>query len=610
MISCPSCARMSPADFAFCPGCGTKLITEPKPPAAQKPLAEERKVVTMLFCDLVSYTAHSEASDHELIDELLQRYNALARRLVERHGGVVEKFIGDAVLAVFGFPRTHDDDAERAVRCALRLAAEAGGLRWPEGDPVQVRIGVNTGETYLHTDVDPASGETFLTGDAVNTAARLETAAPPGGVVVGEATHNLTDQTIVCQELAPLVLKGKRQPVRAWLAREPKARTGLRTSGETATPFLGRATELAALQNAFEAASTSEQVQFVLLSGEPGIGKSRLVLEFARVLEARPELITWRQGRCPAYGDGSGFAALSEILKSHAGILDSDDVASVEAKLEGVLPEGEQRPWLRQRLRPLLGLEVSPASQEETFAAWTIFLQHLSVPGPAVLVLEDLHWAGEAMLAFVEHVSSQDLAGPLLVLATTRPELLQRRPYVLAPARNVARLPLSPLTRKDAGRLIGALLDERLAAAVRTPIIERVGGNPLYAEEYVRLLLDRGLLLKSRGLLQLKDGAELPLPDTVQAVLAARLDTLPPEHKMLLCDAAVFGESFWAGGVAALAERSAAEVEAALAALAERQLVRRLVSPPSRASARTSSGTRLPGTSPMTSCQARSHAQA
>ena len=216
------------------------------------------------------------------------------------------------MLAVFGFPKAHDDDAERAVRCALRLVEAAGELSWPDGDPLQVRVGVNTGETYLHTDVDPASGETFLTGDAVNTAARLETAAPPGGVVVGEVTHGLTSQTIAYQKLAPLVLKGKRQPVAAWLAVEPKARTGLRTSGEAATQFHGRGAELAALQDALEAAATSEKAEFVLVSGEPGIGKSRLVLEFARDLEERSEPVTWRQGRCLAFGDEAGFAALSE----------------------------------------------------------------------------------------------------------------------------------------------------------------------------------------------------------------------------------------------------------------------------------------------------------
>ena len=574
MTVCPSCGRESPADFAFCPGCGARLISEPKP------LAEERKVVTTLCCDLVSYTAHSESADHELIDELLRRYNALARRLVEGHGGVVEKFIGDAVLAVFGFPAAHDDDAERAVRCALKLAVAAGELGWPGGDPVQVRIGVNTGETYVHTGVDPASGETFLTGDAVNTAARLQTAAPVSTVVVGELTQRLSAAAIAYDELAPLAVKGKLEPVRAWLATgvgEGRSRTGLRTTGALDTPFLGRAPELRRLLGAFDAAGGARQAQFVLLVGEPGIGKSRLVLVLARTLEASPELITWRQGRCLPYGEGVSFSALAEILKAHAGILDSDDVAAVEAKLEAVLPEGADRPWLRQRLRPLLGLEASQASREESFAAWRLFLGRIASSGPTVLVLEDLHWADEGMLAFVDNLVAHGLSSQLLVLGTTRPELLQRHPDVLSSTDAVTRVTLSPLRRKDAARLVSALLDERLAAAVRGPILERIGGNPLYAEEYVRLLVDRGLLLKTSGVLQLTEGAELPLPDSVQAVLAARLDTLSPEHKALLCDAAVFGQSFSCGGVAALAGRGSEYVLAAMLALAERQLVRAVV---------------------------------
>ena len=580
---CPSCGREHPADFAFCPGCGAKLAPEQSQANESQALTEERKVVTSLFCDLVSYTAHSEAADHELIDALLQQYNALAKRFVEGHGGVVEKFIGDAVLAVFGFPRAHDDDAERAVRCALRLAAEAGSLAWPDGDPVQVRIGVNTGETYLHTDVDPASGETFLTGDAVNTAARLETAAPPGGIVVGELTHSLTGKTISYEELEPLVLKGKGEPVPAWLAKEPKARTGLRTTGAADTPFIGREKELERLLVAFDAACGSDRARVLLLVGEPGIGKSRLVLELARALESRPELVTWRQGRCLAFGDGSGFAALADIVKTHAGILDSDDVATAEAKLEAVLPEGAQRVWLRQCLHPLLGLEPSQVSREESFAAWTQFLVQVASRGPAVYVIEDLHWAGEAMLAFVEHLLAQDLEAPLLIVTTARPELMASHQgpltAVAAEAAKADRLMLEPLTEEEGAALLTRLLDAQLASGVEERMVGLVAGNPLYAEQYVRLLLDRGLLLHSPAGLRLEVDAELPLPDTVQAVLAARLDTLAPEQKALLCDAAVIGEDFWRGGIAALSGRSPVEVDETVATLTSRQLVRSVVRP-------------------------------
>ena len=576
MSLCPSCARESPPEFSFCPYCGAPLADSPGTVEPHS-LTEERKVVTTLFCDLVGFTALSEAHDHENIDAMLRAYADCARGIVEAHGGVVEKFIGDAVVAVFGFPRAHDDDPERAMRAGLKIAAEVPKLEWPGDSPLAVRIGINTGETYLHTDIDPQSGETFLTGDAVNTAARLQSAARPGGVVVGELTHELARKAIVYETLAPLIAKGKREPLEVWLVTgtgESRSRTGLRTSGKLDTPFLGREAELRRLLAACETATSTGTTQSVLVTGEPGIGKSRLVLELARSLDERPELITWRQGRCLAYGDASGFAALSEIIKAHAGILDSDDVATLEEKLEAVLPEGEDRAWLRQRLRPLLGLEAAQSAKEESFAAWTLFLKQVASAGPTVLVIEDLHWAGEAMLAFVQQLASRDLRAPLLLVATTRPELLAQHPDTLVPSERVSRLRLAPLAQKEASRLVSALLDEHLAADLRAPILERIGGNPLYAEEYVRLLLDRGLLLKTRGALRLKEGEELSLPDTVQAVLAARLDTLPPAHKALLCDAAVFGETFWDGGVAALSGSNASEVEDVMAALAERQLVR------------------------------------
>ena len=570
MIACPTCRAENPEGFKFCGQCAAPLVASPAHP-------EERKTVTTLFCDLVAFTAMSEAADPEDVDAVLREYFARATKVIESHGGTVEKFIGDAVVGVFGVPAVHEDDPERAVRAGLRIVEALEGMKRPDGSPLEVRVGVNTGEALVRLDVDPASGRGFLTGDAVNVAARLQAAAPPGGVVVGALVHELTKHAARYKELEPLTVKGKKEPVRAWLAEEAteiRSRTGLRTTGKLDTPFLGRDAEERALAAALQTAISSGQAQFTLAVGEPGIGKSRLVLEFARSLDERPEFFTWRQGRCSAYGDNSGFAALTEILKAHAAILDSDEVATVEEKLEAVLPEGDQRSWLRQRLRPLLGLDAAPASQEESFAAWTQFLRHLASSGPTILVLEDLHWAGDGLLAFVEHLVAQELEVPLLLLATARPELLTGHPGTLAPSTGVSRLTLAPLSQREAGRLISALLDERLAADLRRPVLGRVGGNPLYAEEYVRLLLDRGLLLKTKGVLQLKEGEELPLPDTVQAVLTARLDTLPPAHKALLCDAAVFGETFWAGGVAALGGRDTKEVRSIMDSLATRQLVR------------------------------------
>ena len=575
MIACPGCGFEAPDDFAFCPKCATALT----PPRAA---VEERKIVTTLFCDLVAFTAMSEAADPEDVDAVLRSYHLAARRVIEAHGGSVEKFIGDAVVGAFGVPVVHEDDPERAVRAGLRIIAALEGMNRPDGTPLEARCGVNTGEALVRLDVTSGSGEGLLTGDAVNTAARLQTVAPSMGVVVGELTHMLTAQAFTYSELEPLELKGKADTVRAWLAGQPVARTGLRTTGTAVTPFLGREDELAALHDTLWHASRASKAHVVLLVGEPGIGKSRLVLEFARSLDERPGMVTWRQGRCLPYGEGVTFWALGEILKGHAGILDSDDVASAEAKLEAVLPEGEDKPWLRQRLRPLLGLEASQAAREENFAAWTRFLELVSGVRPTVLVLEDLHWAGEGMLAFVEHLLVRELEAPLLIVATTRPELLRQHEGALTAAAGdgpARRITLPTLSRHDAGALIEYLLDAELAADVGARIVDLAGGNPLYAEQYVRLLLDRGLLVRAADRLRLESDGQLPLPETVQAVLAARLDTLPAEHKALLCDAAVLGETFWRGGVAALSGCEASAVDEAMTALAARDLVRPVVTP-------------------------------
>ena len=452
----------------------------------------------------------------------------------------------------------------------------------PDGSPLGARCGVNTGEVLVRLDVDPLAGHGFLTGDAVNTAARLQAAAPPGGVAVGAPTHDLTERAVIYEELRPVAAKGKVEPVTAWRAVRPVARTGLRTTGLTASRLLGREHELTVLHDALGQATAAGEARFVLIVGESGIGKSRLVLEFSRALAASTDLFGWRQGRCLAYGEGVTFWPLGEILKEHAGILDSDGVATVEAKLEAVLPEGEDRPWLRQRLRPLLGLEASQAAREEDFAAWARLLELMAEARPTVLVLEDLHWAGEAMLAFVEHVLACDLGVPLLIVATTRPELLGRHQGALtssADSERLRRITLPSVSEAETSALVADLLDESPARGLGAHVAVLAGGNPLYAEQYVRLLLDGGVLARTRYDLDVAATAELPLPDTVQAVLAARLDTLPAHHKGLLCDAAVVGETFWRGAVAALAGCDASAVDEAMGALVARDLVRPVAAP-------------------------------
>ena len=535
--------------------------------------SEERRVVTTLFCDLVGFTAVSERNDAEVVDAMLRRYYAAARRVVESYGGTVEKFIGDAVVAVFGVPALHEDDPERAVRAGLRLVDEIDALPGIGGRSLEVRVGVNTGEALVRLDVDPVSGEGFLTGDAVNVAARLQSAAPAMSVAVGEATHAATAQVFAFDACHDVAVKGKGQPLRAWIATAPLARTGSELRSFS-TSFVGRDDELAALQELLDAATSGRSPRFALICGEPGIGKSRLLAEFARRLDDRPELVTWRQGRCLPFGSNVTFWALSEIVRGAAGIFESDGVARGEARLEAVLPEGEDRDRLRARLRPLLGLEAREASREENFSAWREFLESLAASGPAVLVVEDLHWADGAMLAFMDYLAQSSTDVPLLVLATARPEVLELNGSGAGYVTATTRLALGPLSGEETAELARTRLGAKsLPTDLQALILERSGGNPLFAEELLRLLEDRGLLESRGGKVGLRPGAEVPVPDSIGALIAARLDLLSAERKALLADAAVVGRSFWAGAVAASSELDPAAVLEGLMELVAKELV-------------------------------------
>ncbi len=547
MIACPSCAFEAADDFAFCPMCGAAL-------AAKAVAADERKVVTTLFCDLVAFTAMSEAADPEDVDAVLRGYHTAARKVIESHGGTVEKFIGDAVVGVFGVPAVHEDDPERAVRAGLRILEALDGMTRPDGSPLQARVGVNTGEALVRRDVDPSSGRGLLAGDAVNTAARLQGAAPPDGVVVGALARELTARAIDYEEMPPVAAKGKSGPVAAWLARSPVSRTGVDLDAPL-TPLVGRESELAFLESLFEKVAATSSPQVVLVVGEPGIGKSRLVREFSARVDSRSEMTRWRQGRCLAYGEGVVFWPLAEIVRAQAGVLETDDSGSLERKLEAVLPGGEDRAWFRQRLRALLGLEAPPASREENFTAWLRFLEELAAAGPTVLVFEDLHWADLALLAFLEHLANNLADVPLLVITTARPELLEADAPFVAAGR-VDRLMLEPLSSTETTALVETLLGEE-GARVSPTIVANVQGNPFFAEESARFLREHG---DDRG----AGSGEIPLAATVQAVIAARLDALAPDAKGVLADASVVGEVFWEGALSALGERTPAEAGEAL----------------------------------------------
>ncbi len=516
----------------------------------------ERKVVTVLFADLVGSTARAERMDPEDVEAELSRYHAHVRGELERFGGTVEKFIGDAVMAVFGAPAAHEDDPERAVRAALAVSDWAR-----EGDELEVRIGVNTGEALVKLGARPEAGEGMAAGDVVNTAARLQAAAPVNGVLVGEQTQRATRQAIDYREAEAVAAKGKAEPVVAWEAVEARSRVGVERSHGPS--LVGRQSEIALLAGALDRARRESSVQLVTLVGVPGIGKSRLVYELFEQVELDPELVRWRQGRCLPYGDGVTFWALGEIVKAEAGILESDAPAEVESKLAAL---GAERSVV-SHLRPLVGLGTGsqPAGGDglaEAFAAWRRFLEGLAEQGPLVLVLEDLHWSGDELLDFVDHLVEWASGIPILVVCTARPELLERRPSWSGGKPNALTISLSPLSDEETAQLVGELVPgPSLDAETRAELLVRAGGNPLYAEQYSRILAERGGIAE--------------LPETVQGIIAARLDLLEPEQKELLQDAAVLGRTFWSGWLASAMDLDRTAVEERLHELERGGFVRR-----------------------------------
>jgi class 3 adenylate cyclase/tetratricopeptide (TPR) repeat protein len=561
--TCPSCGKELPGEFPFCPFCAAPLIEQPA--AVQ----EERKIVTILFCDLVGFTAASEAADPEDVRARIRPYHARLRQDIERYGGTVEKFIGDAVMAVFGAPTAHEDDAERAVRAGLRILEAIEELN--EADPalsLQVRIGLDTGEAVVTLGARPEQGEGIVTGDVVNTASRLQGQAPVNGIACSEQTFRQTERVFEYEELAPVTVKGKTEPLAIYRPLRALARFGSDVTRTHTTPLVGRELEKTLLIGMFERSVQQRSCQLVTIVGEPGVGKSRLCGELFGYIEDRPGLVRWRQGRSLPYGEGIAFWALGEIVKAECGILESDSPEEAETKLAAALPADDpDLAWLKARLAPLVGAGGDPVSQEESFTAWRRFLELLASGRETVLVFEDLHWADAALLSFLEHLADWAEGVPLLVLCTARPELYEEHPHFGADARNAQRINLAPLSDVETARLLSSLLEQAvLPADTQRALLERAGGNPLYAEEFARLLADRDLL---SGTLE-----DIPFPDSVQALIAARLDTLSPERKQLLQDAGVVGSVFWAGALVEMGGRDAREVELALHDLTRKELVR------------------------------------
>jgi class 3 adenylate cyclase/tetratricopeptide (TPR) repeat protein len=568
MLDCPSCGHPNREGAKFCEDCATPLT--PTPPSR----SEERKVVTVLFCDLVGFTASSERVDPEDVRARIDPYFARLRRTIESYGGTVDKYIGDAVMAVFGAPLAHEDDAERAVRCGLAILDEITDLN--ASDPrlaLVVRVGVNTGEALVRL-ASPDKSQGIVTGDVVNTASRLQSAAPEGGIVVSETTYRGSVRAIEYEELPPVTAKGKARPIPVWRALRPRT-----ASIGHSTPFVGREDDMAILQASYRKTLRERSLHVLTVVGEPGSGKTRLVVEFSKWLGQQEEPVTVRKGRCLPYGEGVTFWALGEILKTECGILESDGPEETDRKLvrtvEARVPRADQQ-WIRLRLAPLVGLPSSePSDRNEIFTALQRFLEHVAADQPFVCVIEDLQWADPALLDFVEHLIEWVAEVPIFVVATARLELFEKRAAWGGGARNASVLALAPLSAKDCSLLVSALLGTTaLRPEIEAAILERVEGNPLFAEEFVRLLTDRGLLMEAGEGTGLVPGAELPMPTSIASVISARLDTLPRERKRLLTDAAVMGAVFWVGAVVMLGERERESVGGALHELSQQELVR------------------------------------
>jgi class 3 adenylate cyclase len=560
MPLCGNCGRENIEGARFCSNCGAPLAAE------AEPSREERKVVTVLFADLVGFTSRAEQMDPEDVRAVLAPYHSRLRSELESHGGTVEKFIGDAVMALFGAPASHEDDPERAVRASIAIRNWAR----EEGD-LELRIAITTGEALIHLSARPNEGEGMASGDVVNTAARLQAAAPVNGVLVDETTYRATEPVIAYEEHDPVSAKGKTEPVAVWEAVEARARFGAEVAAPE-TPLIGREQERELLASALNRARTERTVQLVTLVGVPGIGKSRLVAELFQMISEAPELITWRQGRSLPYGDGVTYWALGEMVKNQAGILETDTAEQAAQKLQGevarLFAEDAEARSVEARLRLLVGIEATAEQAEdkraESFYAWRRFFEELADKRPAVLVFEDLHWADDDLLDFVDHLVDWAVDVPLLCICTARPELLDRRPAWGGGKASASTISLSPLSDEETARLLGVLLERAvLPAEQQAALLARAGGNPLYAEQFARMLAERG------------DADELALPETVQGIIAARLDGLEPDEKALLQDAAVVGKVFWAGALAQMDGRDRSAVESSLHALARKEFVRR-----------------------------------
>jgi predicted ATPase/class 3 adenylate cyclase len=534
-------------------------------------------LVSVLFADLVGFTTLSESRDAEDTRELLSRYFETCKRLVTLYGGTVEKFIGDAVMAVWGTPTATEDDAERAVRAALDLVAAVSALGDEIGAPeLRARAGVLTGEAAVTIG---AEGQGMVAGDLVNTASRVQSVADPGTVLVGESTRRATESAIVYEEAGAFELKGKEGLTPLWKALRvvSGARGSLKSTGLEA-PFVGRERELRQIKELFHASAEERKAHLVSVTGIAGIGKSRLAWEFYKYFDGLPQITYWHRGRCLAYGEGVTYWALADMVRMRCRIGEEEEPASALEKLRSTLEEHiadpEERRFIEPRVAQLLGLaEQEARDKQDLFAAWRLFFERLAETYPTVLAFEDMQWADASLLDFVEYLLDWSRNSPLYVITLARPELAERRPTWGAGHRNFSSLYLEPLSASAMEELLTGLVPG-LPEAVGEQILARAEGVPLYAVETVRMLLDRGLLVQEGPVYRpVGEIASLEVPETLHALIAARLDGLSPEERRLLQDGAVLGKTFTRAGLAALSGLAEAELEPLLSSLVRKEVL-------------------------------------
>jgi class 3 adenylate cyclase/tetratricopeptide (TPR) repeat protein len=575
---CDRCGRENPDGFRFCGACGAPVAT-----GQRAGFEQERKVISALFCDLVGFTSRAEIMDPEEVHRLLRTYYASVRAEFERFGGTVGKFIGDAVFVVYGAPRAHEDDPERAVRAALAALDAVADLnaRRPDLD-LHLHIGVTTGEALI--TLGPGSDESggVAWGDILNTASRLEAAAPADTILVDDATYRATRHVIEYGLAEPVQAKGKAEPVPVWQPLAPLARRGLALADAAHHPLVNRNPELALLQGILDGVRSSRVPQLVTIVGEPGIGKSRIVFELFRRIETGLDLINFRLGRSPPHPGGGSFWALGEVVKSQAGMLATDGAAAASSKLHAAVRDlvsiTAEAARIENHLRSLVGLADTEQSRGDqrgaAFAAWRHFLEALARRRALVLVFEDIQWADDGLLDFIEHLVGWARDVPLLIVATARPDLRQRRPN-WGKDDLATELALAPLSEGESRELVGTLAGESaLSASVTDAIVASAAGNPLYSVEFMRMLADRGLLTPAETAPVAL--AALPVPQSVRSIIASRLDALPAEEKALLQAGAVIGRVVWPGALSAVTGHPRRVIMRRLRTLEDREFLGRV----------------------------------